>query len=455
MGAVEAQGFEGELLLRGEDGYARAREDSLANRRRPSRHPEAIVRARSAADVVAAVRLARARGWQVDVRSGGHSWSGSHLHDGGLLIDVAAMQAFEIDAAARTAVAEPGIPGSKLAAALAERDLFFPTGHCIGPALGGYLLQGGFGWNSRVLGPACMSVTAVEAVTMDGEHVVADADENPELYWAARGAGPGFPAIVTRFHLALAPRPAAQIGSAYLFDIDALDELMTWAHEVSPRVPTSIEMMIFIGRHISGGGEPGLQLVAPVLAESEEQALADLALIESCPLIGRALAKVERQATDVGELTAGSALIYPEEHRYAVDNMWTSAAAADLLPSYRRVAETIPAAPTHMLWMNWAPAAGPERPEMAYSVEDDVYLALYGVWKDADEDEAAASWATERVREMEHLGSGIQLADENLAHRPGRFLTAAKLQRLEAVRRTYDPEGLLAAYNTKQPDSWD
>ena len=153
--------FQGELVLRGEDGYGRAREDSLANRRRPGRHPEAIVRARSAADVVAAVRLARERGWRVDVRSGGHSWSGSHLHDGGLLIDLAALQAFEIDAESRTAIAEPGIAGSKLAAALAEEELFFPTGHCLGPALGGYLLQGGFGWHALTLGPACMSGTRI------------------------------------------------------------------------------------------------------------------------------------------------------------------------------------------------------------------------------------------------------------------------------------------------------
>jgi FAD/FMN-containing dehydrogenase len=448
-------GFEGEVLLRGDDGYPRAREDSLANRRRPGRHPEAIVRARSAADVVAAVRLARERGWQVDVGSGGHSWSGSHLHDGGLLIDLAAMRGFEVDAGAMTATAEPGLPGSALAAALAEDGLFFPTGHCIGPALGGYLLQGGFGWNSRALGPACMSVTRIEAVTVDGEHVVADEEENPELFWAARGSGPGMPAIVTRFHLALSPLPPAQIGNAYIFPIEALDELMAWAHEVGPNVPTSIEMMVFIGRHLTGGGEPGLQLVAPALADSAEQAHADLAVIEACPLLDRALVAVERQATDVRDLTAASALTYPEEHRYAVDNIWTSAGAEELLPGLRRIAATIPAAPTHMMWMNWSPAAGPERPDMAYSVEDDVYVALYGVWKDRADDAEFASWATERMREMEHLSSGIQLADENLARRPDRFLRPEKVERLEAVRRHYDPEGLLAAYNTKEPDSWD
>jgi hypothetical protein len=135
--------------------------------------------------------------------------------------------------------------------------------------------------------------------------------------------------------------------------------------------------------------------------------------------------------------------------------MWTSAGAAELLPGYQRIAATIPAAPTHMMWMNWAPGAGPERPDMAYSVEDDVYVALYGVWKEAADDADFESWATERITEMEHLSSGIQLADENLARRPDRFLAPAKLERLEAVRRAYDPDGRLAAYNTEEAQTWD
>lgn len=57
--------------------------------------------------------------------------------------------------------------------------------------------------------------------------------------------------------------------------------------------------------------------------------------------------------------------------------------------------------------------------------------------------------------EATHLSTGIQLADENLARRPAPFLAPEKLERLEAVRRTYDPDGLLAAYDTKEPDAWD
>ena len=47
--------------------------------------------------------------------------------------------------------------------------------------------------------------SAVDVVTADGELVRADATQNSDLFWAARGAGPGFPGVVTRFHLRTYP----------------------------------------------------------------------------------------------------------------------------------------------------------------------------------------------------------------------------------------------------------
>ena len=52
-----------------------------------------------------------------------------------------------------------------------------------------------------------MSVEAIDVVTADGELVRADEEQNAELLWAARGSGPGFFGVVTRFHLRLQPRP--------------------------------------------------------------------------------------------------------------------------------------------------------------------------------------------------------------------------------------------------------
>jgi FAD/FMN-containing dehydrogenase len=90
---------------------------------------------------------------------------------------------------------------------------------------------------------------------------------------------------------------------------------------------------------------------------------------------------------------------------------------------------------------------------MAYSLEDDVYLGLYGVWQDPDDDRRFAGWATERMRELEPLASGIQLADENLARRPAPFLRDDHRRRLAAVRRRYDPHGRFHSWLTATGDA--
>jgi FAD/FMN-containing dehydrogenase len=430
----------GETFVRGHEGYEAARRAAVANARTPDREPEMIVRARTEEEVVAAVELAGQRGWQIGVRSGGHSWSGNHLREGGLLIDLSEMTEVTVDAETRTATVQPGRRSSELAAQLSEQGLFFPTGHCVGPAVGGFLLQGGFGWNSRRVGPACMSVTAIDVVTADGELVRAGEDDHADLFWAARGGGPGFFGVVTRFHLKLHERPPVQMSSVQLYDAGLIDEVMRWAHAVAPSVPKSIELMVFLRRGLMGDTGPALQVLAPVLADSEEEAREDLAFLEESPLRGRTLAETLFLPTDVREMVAESVSFYPEGFRYAVDNMWTHATVDDLLPGYRRIVETLPDSPSHMMWMNWAPGAA-KRPEMAFSLEDQTYIGLYGVWLDAADDARFQNWATDRMREMEPLAAGVQLADENLGRRPARFVADAALRRLDEVRAHYDPEG--------------
>jgi FAD/FMN-containing dehydrogenase len=430
------------ILRRDDIGYDAARRDAVANGRCPDRAPEAIVRARSDEDVLAAVRLAVDRGWKIGVRSGGHSWAGSHLRDDGLLLDLSEMTAFSIDGDRRTAVVEPGLRSSRLTEVLSPEGLAFPTGHCIGPGLGGFLLQGGFGWDSRRIGPACMSVTGIDVVTAAGERVHASESKHPDLFWAARGSGPGFFGVVTRFHLRLHDRPPVQMSSAYLYGPEHVDELMRWAHHVGPDVPTSIELMVFMRRDLMGHSGPGLRVLAPVLADTEEQAREDLAFLEDCPLRGHALEREAFVHTDVREMVAGSADFYPEGWRYAVDNMWTHADVEDLLPGYRRIVATLPDRPSHAMWMNWRPATGPARPDMAFSLEDDVYIGLYGIWDDPTADARFQDWAIDRMREMEPLASGVQLADENLGRRPARFVSDAHLRRLDEVRERYDPAGV-------------
>jgi FAD/FMN-containing dehydrogenase len=424
---------------RGEPGFEEACCATVANARRPVARPDCVAAAKSPDDVQAAVSLAGQRGWRLAVCSGGHSWSGAHLRGDGMLLDVSALQTVSVDVERRVAQVGPGVRSSSLQRVLARDGLFFPTGHCTGPCVGGYLLQGGFGWHSRVLGPGCVSVLGVDVVTADGSLVRADAESNSELYWAARGAGPGFFGVVVNFELQLHVRPPAMVASAYLYPVELLDEVMRWAHTVSPDVPESIELLVFLRRDMLGHAGPGLQVLAPALAESEEAARSDLEFVADCSLRDRALVAQEFTPTDVIDLVVGSDDFYPSGYRYAADNMWTSAPVDDLLDGYRRIAETLPASPTHMMWMNWRPPL--ERPDMAFSLEDDVYIALYSVWQDEADDPQFVDWPSNRMRELEGVASGIQLADENLARRPMPFMAPDNLRRLEELRARFDPDG--------------
>lgn len=428
----------GQTFRRGEAGYEAARAQTMWNKRLPPRYPDIIVQANGTGDVLAAVRMARREGLRIGVRSGGHSWAGSHVRDGGLLLDVSRLDEVHIDRSALRATVGPGRAGHELAAQLAKQKLFFPAGHCRGVAVGGYLLQGGYGWHSRVLGPACMSVEAIDVVTAEGEVARCSADENADLYWAARGAGPGFFGVVTRFHLRLYHRPSVIGFAAQTFAADMFDEVFRWLHAIGPEVPGGIELQALMSRHTLGVRGPGMLVIAPVFAESYGQAWDWVRFMNRSPLRSKAKIAIPFIPSGLKPLYYGVGRHYPDNHRYAVDNMWTGAGIDDLLPGLRRIAETLPPAPSHMLWMNWAPP--PDRPDMAYSMEDNTYIALYSVWQHAKDDPQFVHWPIERMREMEYWASGCQLADENLGQRPARFVSDEHLARLDRVRSMYDPQ---------------
>ena len=440
-----AEGFVGQVLWRGEPGYEEARCAAVWNGRKPNRYPDVIVQAQDDEDVVAAVSLAKQRGMKIGIRSGGHSWAATFLRDGGMLLDLSRMTAFTVDVDPRTAVIQPGLKGVDLNRALRGQDLFFPSGHCMSVGLGGFLLQGGFGWNSRLWGPACCHIRGMDIVTADGERVHADEAENAELFWAARGAGPGFFGVVTRFHLALQPRPKVMMKSDYLYPIEVLDDVLRWIRNMQSSLPANMEPLVFVRRDMFGHPGPAALVTAPVMADSEDEARAALALLDTCPALGKAVMREVNIVTELdGLLQGGEDLLYPQGAHYAADNMWTSAPADALLPGMRKIAATMPPAPSHMMWMLWGPTQ--TRPDMSFSMESDLYIALYGISSDAAGEAASQAWVTERMRELEPFADGIQLADENLGARPFRFMAEPNRARLEQLRAKYDKHGLFHSY---------
>ncbi|BBX48219.1 FAD-binding oxidoreductase [Mycobacterium cookii] len=433
-------------FFRGADGYEAARRGTVWNGILPQRFPDAIVQACDADDVVATIRYARAHGHRVGIRSGGHSWTASHLRDGGVLLDVSRLDHCDVDVDRMTARVGPGKVASDFANELDAQGLFFPSGHCEGIRLGGYLLQGGYGWNSKVLGPACESVLGLEVVTADGETLYCDPQQHADLYWAARGSGPGFFGVVTSFTLRLHRRPPVLGTCLYMYPVEVADEVFGWGRSISGEIDDRVELQILTSRNAPEAGPdvPTIAIASPVFADSEEDAAKALSILGSCPVIDRATVNVPYLPTTLANWYAAVMMKYPAGHRYSVDNMFTSASADELLPGIRTIIETLPPHPSHFVFAGWKPSA--DRSDMVYGVEDDVYLGLYTAWLDPADDARYGDWARSNMAAMSHLATGISLADENLAHRAGRFIAEPNLARLQQVRAAYDPDGMFHSW---------
>lgn len=433
---------DGRLVRRGESGYEAARQAAVWNARKPDRHPDRILLAASEEDVVWGVRSAAAAGERVGVRSGGHSWYGNGVRDGGLLIDLSGLDGITIDAAGRTAAVGPGVAGRALDAELAERGLFFPVGHCGSVGLGGFTLGGGYGWNSRAAGPACLSLRGLDVVLASGELIHADDATEPELMFAARGAGPGFFGIVTRLHLALAPRPR-MLRIGHVYPLDAHDEVLQWALELLPSLPAEVEASVRVG-HSEVAGGPALTLTGLAFARPQggTEPAALLAPLERAPFAARALHRfavpIDR-LPDLHDRGDGPAL------RWDVDGIWTHSAAAQIIPAARAAGlAEVPGEHSFVLWMLWG--GHPEREDACWSMQAPLYLSPNAGWARAVDDARHEDWVDAALRGLADHRAGVQFSDANLPARGGAGLRAEPARRVEEIRAVYDPEGRFHSY---------
>jgi hypothetical protein len=187
----------GPLLRPGNPGYAAARR--VVNARYDSARPLAVLKARNAADVRAAVRWSARHGVKIAARSGGHSYAGYSTVDGGLVVDLSNLNGIAVSADRRTVQVGAGTRLIDMYSALARRGLTVPGGSCPTVGIAGLALGGGIGLAARSLGATCDNITALTVVTADGRARACDRDHDGDLYWACRGGGGGNFGIATGF----------------------------------------------------------------------------------------------------------------------------------------------------------------------------------------------------------------------------------------------------------------
>jgi FAD/FMN-containing dehydrogenase len=446
--------IEGRVTTVTDAGYENLRRELIWNGLTPARYPQLIVHVATEQDVIEAVRFARTHRMKIAVRGGGHSWIGFSLRDGSLLIDLGRLNQVSIDRQARMAVIQPAVTGRELNRQLAAHGLAFPVGHCPTVPLSGFLLSGGLGWNFNGWGPACFSVEAATVVTADGNRVVADQEQHADLLWAIRGAGPGFFAVVTQYVLKLYPVPRAITTSSYYYPFQRIPDIGAWVAQIARQLPREVELAIFCApaplalaeRCRSSNGFVGI-LSATAFVDTRSQAVATLGLLESCPVSPECLEKQVNQSTPLDALLDMGAMLWPENHRYLADTLWSDSPPAQQLAT---VCDQFLRAPSPKSLAVCAFSTGAEGraaqlPSAAFSMTARTLLLCYAIWHRPEDDGVNGLWHRETIAALDAFAVGHYAGESDIVAKPAcaeRSFAHANWQRLQALRRTYDPEGL-------------
>ncbi|MGH3246979.1 MAG: FAD-binding oxidoreductase [Trebonia sp.] len=431
-------------MYAGEEDYEQVLLAATWNGRKTTRRPHALLLAADERDVQEGVRLAARNGWRVGIRSGGHSWIATGIRDDALLIDLSGLNEIVLDEDGRQVQVQPAVTGRALNALLAGRGLVFPAGHCPSVCLGGFLLGGGYGWNSRKLGPAALSIEALDVVLADGTQRHVDDDADPDLMWAARGSGPGFFAIVTRFYLRVYPAYEQVLRSSMVFSEEMRDEVLAWSYEILPQTSRSLEIA---GK--TAADPAGARLLTSLNAVgfcADETADEIFGLYESAPFRKRALSTVGRVPNSLADLYTATDFSMPQGMRYAVDGVWTSAPAQAILGAGREILRTVPTSASFLFWMLWGHY--PVQGNACWSTQGQLYFSPNALWTDPADDLRMERWAHAALDAFAPIDAGTQFSDANPADRPARGLEPGPAARLKELRARYDPHGLLVSYLT-------
>ena len=220
------------------------------------------------------------------IRGGGHNIAGFGTCDDGVVLDLSPMKSIRVDPEARLARVESGLLWSEIDQETQAFGLAVTGGVMSSTGVGGFTLGGGIGWLQRKLGLACDNLRTADLVTADGELVQASERQNPELLWGLRGGGGNF-GIVTAFQFDLHPVgplvysglvawPAQQardvLGFFREFTADTPEELTLIAicrtAPPAPFLPAEVHGMpiVAIAACYAGSVEDGERALAPLRA---------------------------------------------------------------------------------------------------------------------------------------------------------------------------------------------
>ncbi len=436
--------FSGKVISGGDPGYDQARRvwNGMIDR-----YPRAVIRASGPSDIAAAVRLAAEHGLPLAVRGGGHSVAGHGTVDDGLVLDLGALRAVEVDPGPRTVRVEPGATLADVDRATEPHGLAVPLGVVSGTGVAGLAVGGGVGWLTRAHGLTIDNLIAADVVTASGQTMRASETENPDLFWGIRGGGGNF-GVVSSFTFRAHPLGPQVFAGNLIYRQEhwrtALRAYQTWTTDL-PDALTSIISFLVPPPGWDMGEDPlmlvGFACASPDTAHGE-RTVADL----------RRAAAPDAQAVEpVTWVSWQSAVddLFPR----GVRAYWKNAPFDRLDDA---VTEALTGRAAEQTWrgtgfdvhhMGGACGRVPPHATPFPNRAARFWLNIYGFWSDPADDHARIAFIRGLASDIEPFAAGGRYinflpGDDDEGPAEDDAYGGAATERLAALKRRYDPDNV-------------
>lgn len=225
----------GRAVFPDDPGYEQARE--VWNHAYDKR-PGLIVFCADSQDVVRTLDFAQTHQLLLAIRSGRHSMAGKSTCEGGLVLDLSQIKSIQIDHSHAIARAGAGLRLSEFDHATSAYGMATTSGTEPTTGIAGLTLGGGLGWLMGRYGLACDNLRSVNIVMADGRVLMANDQNNEDLYWAVRGAGANF-GVVTELEYDLHP-VSTIYGGVIKYPKENIKDVLRLYREFTANMPEEV-----------------------------------------------------------------------------------------------------------------------------------------------------------------------------------------------------------------------
>jgi FAD/FMN-containing dehydrogenase len=449
--------IQGDVLLPSHEDYDEVRKiwNAMIDKR-----PAIIVRCTGPGDVMDAVKFAREHDLLVSVRGGGHNVAGTSLNDDGMLIDLSLMKGIRVDPKAKTVRAQAGATLGDLDRETQVFGLVVPSGIVTTTGIAGLTLGGGFGWAARKYGLTCDHLISVDMVTAEGEFITVSETEHEDLFWGLRGGGGNF-GIVTSFKYKLQPLGPIVLGGMLLHPMSEAKEFLRFYRDFIAEAPEELTVAPilriappapFLPKEVHGKPVVGIIALYSGPIEEGEKFLAPLRRYGK-PLVDGIGPKPFRALQSMLDVST------PKGWYYYVKSEYLPPLSDDLIDTIVEHASRISSDKTTIAGFHLGGEVSRiDEDATAYSHRNATYsLILNCAWTDPSESEKHIKWTRafwEALQPFSVGGAYINFQSEDEGDdRVQTTYGSAKLERLSALKKKYDPSNFFRLNRNIKPTS--